>query len=133
MSRKLTLTIDNWTGSGTGSISIPIGGYAMIERTLRGRTTSKLIVNRRPDQYSSRFGMMATLNKNAGALAWGFPAMSLTAEDRDARGRVLSSLTYDFTGVAVADSRVTAGDEELTFVFNAKTEFKIGPVEVFAQ
>ena len=128
MPRKNTLTIEGWSGA----IDIAVGSYIPIERTFGGRKFQKLIVNRRPDQYSSRFGMMANLNKSGGALSWGFAIISLRIEECDDSGSIVSSTTYDFSGVAVADSRISGGDEEITFVFSRKTVFSIANVSVEA-
>jgi hypothetical protein len=128
MDKKITLTIRGWSGKSTGAIDIKIGSFTLIERTLGSRTTRKLLVYRKPDQYSSRLGMMANLNKNSRSLSWGFTEMSLTIEDFSAAGAILSSKTYDFAGIAVADSRMNGDDEEVTFVFNKKSEFIISNV-----
>lgn len=59
--------------------------------------------------------------------------MSLKIEDFDDRGLILSSVTYDFAAIAVADSRINGADEELTFVFDRKSEFAISNVAVLPQ
>jgi len=128
--KKTTLTIKDWSGKGRGGITIEVGGFMLIERSFGAKKLQKLVVSRQPDRFSSRFGMMAGLNKSNRTLSWGFTEMSLTIEDFSDTGAILSSQTYDFSGIAVADSRINGEDEELTFIFNRKSLFVISGVVV---
>lgn len=128
MGTKHTLTIKDWLGKGRGDISFDVGGFVMIEKSRGGQKTYQLIINRKPDQFSSRLGMMAHLNKSNNTLAWGFMEMVLTVKEETDKGDFVSIKTYSyFDGVAVANSRAVGRlEEELTFTANKKGEFCIG-------
>lgn len=128
MSSKNTLTIKDWSGTGTGNISFEVGGFALIEKSRGGRKIYQLIVNRKPDRHSSRLGMMANLNKTNRTLSWGFLEMNLTIEIFSDQGAFVSKRVFNFfDGVGVAESRaVDKFEEEVTFISNKKGEFCIG-------
>ncbi|MEZ5428623.1 MAG: hypothetical protein R2747_20420 [Pyrinomonadaceae bacterium] len=126
MSRKKILTIKDWLGTNTGNIALEIGAYMLIERVFDRQKQLKLVVNRKPDRYSSRFGMMANLNRRNRSLSWGFTEMTLRIEDYSDAGAFVYQKVLVFSGVAVADSRMVGDEEELTFVFNSKGESCIG-------
>lgn len=86
----------------------------------------KLTVWRKPDQFSSRLGMMAHLNKNNKTLSWGFNEMSLTIENFSDQGIFVFRRIISFSGIAVEDSKLVSDEEEVTFVFNRKGEFCLG-------
>lgn len=131
MGRKKTLVIKDWLGSMTGDLQLDIESYMFIERNFSSRKIQKLVVNRKPDRYSSRFGMMANLNKNGNSLSWGFTQMTLTIEETSDKGAIISIKTFDFVSIGVENSRMMGDEEEITFVFNKKSEFAISNVEVF--
>lgn len=128
MSNKNTLTIKEWLGTGTGNINFEVGSFALIEKSRGGNKTYQLILNRKPDQYSSRLGMMANLNKSNKTLSWGFLEIILTIEKFSDQGTFISKRVLNFfNGVGVADSRaVDKFEEEITFVSNKKGEFCVG-------
>lgn len=126
MSDKRTLTIKDWTGSGTGSIKIQIGSFMLIERRIGSTKINKLVVYRKPDQYSSRLGMMANLNKINHTLSWGFTEMILTVEKSSDQGAFVSLKTMSFISIGVESSKMNGDEEEVTFVFNQMGEFCIG-------
>lgn len=133
MGRKNILQIKDWLGTGTGDLKLEIGSYMLIERTFTSRKIQKLVVNRKPDRHSSRFGMMANLNKRNNTLSWGFSEMSLIIEETSDKGAIISTRIYDFVSIGVENSRINGDDEEITFVFNKKSEFSISNVEVIVQ
>ena len=124
MSEKRTLTIKNWHGS--SSINFQVGTYMLMEKVRQGRKLEKLVVWRKPDQFSSRLGMMAHLNKNNKTLSWGFTEMILTIEKFTDQGVFTALKTISFSGIAVEDSKLVSDEQEITFVFNQKGEFCIG-------
>ena len=124
MSEKRTLTIKDWHGS--SSISFKVGTYMMLEKVRQGKRKESLTIWRKPDQFSSRLGMMAHLNKSNQTLSWGFNEMSLTVENFSDQGVFVSIKTISFSGIAVADSKLVNDEEEVTFVFNRKGEFCLG-------
>lgn len=126
MSNKNILIIKDWTGSGTGNIHFQIGSYILVERRIGATKINKLIVYRKPDQFSSRLGMMASLNKNNHSLSWGFTEMTLTIEKFSDQGAFVSLKTINFTSIAVENSKMNGDEEEVTFVFNQMGEFCIG-------
>lgn len=126
MSNKNILIIKDWTGSGTGNIHFQIGSYILVERRIGATKINKLIVYRKPDQFSSRLGMMANLNKNNHSLSWGFTEMTLTIEKFSDQGAFVSLKTINFTSIAVENSKMNGDEEEVTFVFNQMGEFCIG-------
>lgn len=127
MKIKNTLNIKNYFNNG-GNLLLKIGSFALIEKSRNGNKTYQLIVNRKPDQNSSRLGMMANLNKTNKNLSWGFLEMTLTIEKFSDQGAFISKrvLTF-FDGVGVAESRaVDQFEEEITFISNKKGEHCIG-------
>jgi len=130
MGRKKILEIKEWLGSGTGDLKLEIESYMFIERNFGSRKIQKLVIERKPDRYSSRFGMMANLNKNNNTLSWGFNQMSLTVEETSDTGAFISVKTYDFISIGVENSRMKSDEEEITFVFSKKSEFAISNVFV---
>jgi hypothetical protein len=127
MSMKNILKIKDYFPGG-GDLSLDIGNYAVSEKSVGAKKHYKLIAYRKPDQYSSRLGMMAHLNKTNNTLAWGFLEMSLTTLINEANGDFKTMIIYSFfDGIAVANSRASATlEEELTFVSNKKSELCFG-------
>jgi hypothetical protein len=129
MSSKHILTIKDWSGSGTGNLDIEVGGgFGIIEKQKGNRRSYKLIVNRKHDQYSSRFGMMASLNQRNNTLSWGFLEVTLTVKKYSDTGVFLSVTAYSFHGgVAVAEARtVNNNEQEVTFVSNLMGDYCVG-------
>lgn len=124
MSEKRTLTIKDWHGS--SSINFQVGTFMLMEKVRQGKRTERLTIWRKPDQFSSRLGMMAELNKRNQTLSWGFNEMSLTIENFSDQGVFVSIKTISFSGIAVENSKLVNDEEELTFVFNRKGEFCLG-------
>lgn len=124
MSEKRTLTIKDWHGS--SSINFQVGTFMLMEKVRQGKRTERLTIWRKPDQFSSRLGMMAELNKRNRTLSWGFNEMSLTIENFSDQGVFVSIKTISFSGIAVENSKLVNDEEELTFVFNRKGEFCLG-------
>jgi hypothetical protein len=121
--RRYSLTIKNWLGAGTESITFPVAGYSIVERALGQAITYKLFVYRKPDRFSSRLGMMARLNQNTRTLSWGFTEMSLKIEEFSDQGALISGETREFFGVGVTGSRMVGDDEEVLFVSHKKSVF----------
>lgn len=128
MEIKNTLIIKDWLGTGRGDISFKVGGFALIERSSNSKKFYQLTVNRKPDQYSSRLGMMANLNKTNNTLSWGFLEITLIIEKHSDKDEFISrTVLVFFDGVAVSDKKAVGKiEEELTFVSNHKGETCFG-------
>ena len=124
MSETRILTIKDWHGS--SSISFQVGTILFLEKIRQGRLTEKLTVWRKPDQFSSRLGMMAHLNKSNKTLSWGFNEMKLGIENFSDQGVFVFRKTISMDGIAVEDTKLISDEEEVTFVFNKKIEFCLG-------
>ncbi|MBS1794476.1 MAG: hypothetical protein JSS81_11510 [Acidobacteria bacterium] len=131
MGQRKILTIKGWLGTGTADLRLEILGYYFIERRFPSYVIRKFIVNRRPDRYSSRLGMMANLNKSKGALAWGFASMSFSVETTDDDGAFVSSRIFDLTGIGTENVRMSGDEEEITFVYAEMSEFMISNLKVW--
>ncbi len=126
MGSKKILTIKDWLGTGTGSINIEVADFLIERFGSARRIIQKLTVSRKPDQYSSRLGMMANLNKNSRSLSWGFVSMTLTVDEFSDAGVLITRKTFNFTGIAVENTLTLGEFEVVTFVFNQKGEICIG-------
>jgi hypothetical protein len=118
MSKKLTLTIKNYYNRG-GSLTLKLESFKI-------ENQNRLTVSRWPDQYSSRLGMMANLNKDSHSLSWGFTEMSLFVETFSETGNLISHKFYVFTRVAVEHFVPRDSYELIIFAFNEKSEFCVG-------
>src|ERR1044072_8785402 len=118
MGSKTILTIKNYHNNG-GNLTLNLESYKL-------ENQNRLTVSRWPDQYSSRLGMMANLNKNSHSLSWGFIEMSLVVETFSDTGELLSHKFYIFTSVAVEDFLSRLSYEVIIFAFNKKNEFCVG-------
>ena len=98
----------------------------LVERRIGATKINKLIVYRKPDQFSSRLGMMANLNKNSHSLSWGFTEITMTVEKFSDQGAFVSLKTMNFISIGVENSKMNGDEEEVTFVFNQMGEFCIG-------
>lgn len=125
MSSKI-LTIKDWAGSGTNSLKLDIGSYMLIEKNVSSKQINKLVVNRKADSHSSRFGMMASLNAQNHTLGWGFPEMTLTVDKTSDQGKFISRQIFVFSSIGVESSQVSGGEEETTFVCREKSELCFG-------
>ena len=118
MDIKRILTIKNYHNKG-GDLSIKLESHKV-------ENQNRLSVSRWPDQYSSRLGMMANLNKDSHSLSWGFTEMRLTIKKFSDTGELISYQFYVFTRVAVEHFLSRDSYELITFAFNEKSEFCIG-------
>jgi len=126
MSFEIVLTIKNYHNGG-GDLTLKLRGAQYTPVAVNsGRV--QLIVNRTPDQYSSRLGMFAFLrNTQPGYQSIGFAEMMLTHRDCDASGAVVSLVINVFYQVGVESVRpYDPGEEQIIFVAGKKTaEFRV--------
>lgn len=126
MSFEIALTIKNYHNGG-GDLTLKLRGAQYSEGAANsGRV--QLIVNRTPDQYSSRLGMFAFLrNTQPGYQSIGFSELMLTARDCTDAGAVVSLAINVFYNVGVESVKPYGPDEEqIIFVAGRKTaEFKV--------
>lgn len=76
----------------------------------------KLTIRRKPDQYSSKIGMMAYLNKRDGKLSWGFTEMTLRVDELSVYGTAISQKEFNFRGGGVGNSSVEDNLEVVTLL-----------------
>jgi hypothetical protein len=118
MKSKKTLTIKDWYGAGKGSLNIEIMDFTIERLSNANGVFDKLTIRRKPDGYSSRIGVMAYLNKSAGKLRWGFPAMTLKVDEYSKNGVAVTQREFNFHGGAVENSSAEHGFEVITLVSN---------------
>ncbi len=132
MGSNLTLTIKNYHNGG-GDLQLKITSSATSEKVLSGQKIIKLIVTRKPDQYSSRLGMFAFLRNNQpGYQSLGFPQATIAMERfSDSDGKFISTTLIDYFDVYVDKVASKGAEEEITFRVRSKSlEFTISKVEL---
>jgi len=118
MASKRTLTIKDWHGTGKGDLKLEILDFE-IQRLNYGQSVlDRITIRRKPDQYSSRIGMMAYLNKNRRRLSWGFAGMRINVKEFSGNGVVIARREYSFSGGAVETSAAESGLEIITLLTN---------------
>lgn len=126
MSSKKILTIKDWLGTGTGDLKLKIKDFSIERFGSVPQTIQKMKITRKPDQYSSRLGMMANLNKNSRSLSWGFAKMNLKVDEFSDRGALITHREFNFVSIAV-ENLLTLGEfEEITFVLTQQGELCVG-------
>ncbi len=118
MSNKKILAIKDYHNNG-GDLKIEVEDFK-IERL------NQILVSRIPDQYSSRLGMMANLNKNSRSLSWGFTEMIVMVDEFSDQGAFISHKVYVFSSIGVEQLLTLGSYEVITFAFNKKSEFCFG-------
>lgn len=132
MSSNFTLTIKDYHNGG-GDLVLKISGSVTSEKVLNGQKIIKLIVTRKPDQYSSRLGMFAYLRNNQpGYQSLGFPQATLTLDRySDSDGGFVSTTLIDYFDVYVDKVAAKGAEEEITFRVRSKSwEFTISKPEL---
>lgn len=120
-----SITIKDYHNGG-GDLTLKLTGIQYSEGASNsGRI--RLIVYRKPDQYSSRLGMFAFLrNTQPGYQSLGFSQVTLNQAQCNEAGAVLSMSTNVYFDVAVENSKPFGAEEMLIFVARRKTaEFRI--------
>lgn len=121
MSFEISLTIKNYHNRG-GDLTLKLSSAQYSEQASNsGRV--KLVVFRKPDQYSSRLGMFAFLrNTQNGYQGIGFTEATLTFRDLNDSGGVVSMAVNVFYDVGVDSVRPHGTNEEqIIFLAGRKT------------
>src|SRR5438445_13694651 len=98
MSAKLTATLKNYHNGG-GDLTLNVTSALISANTVALVRVIKLIVTRKPDQYSSRLGMFAFVRRRPGYQSLGFPEATLTFETYSADGKFISRTVVVFFDV----------------------------------
>ena len=126
MGSKKILTIKDWYGTGKGDLKLEVADYTIERLRYQSGVFDRLTIRRKPDQYSSRIGMMAYLNKNRGTLSWGFAGMTLKDDEFSNKGAAITRREFNFRGGAVESSLMADTFEVITIVSNQIGEHCIG-------
>lgn len=126
MGSRRTLIIKDWLGTGKGDLKLEIVDFEIQRLSYGNNVFDRVTVRRKPDQHSSRIGMMASLNKRRGKLSWGFVGMKIKVKDFSNNGAVSTRREYNFSGSAVENSSVANGLEVITLLTNQTGEMRIG-------
>lgn len=125
-----SLTIKEWTGTGTPDLKIDIKASLLSDWTNAGSTKVKLRITRKSDSHSGRFSMMAQLNKRSGTLSWGFLQATMINDMRSASQATLRTVTVLFE-IGVAEFvYLNDGEEDITLIANRRSNdftFPVGP------
>jgi len=115
-----SLTIKEWTGTGTPDLKFEwVAAMSASKLTATG-PIEKLQLTRKSDSHSSRFAMMANLNKTNNTLSWGFPEAVVTM-DRSVPGeKYLERTVTVYSGVAVGDFAYLPDKEEQITLYASK-------------
>jgi len=126
-----TLTIKEWTGTGTPDLKIEwTTAMSATNFTVTG-SIEKLELRRQSDSHSSRFAMMANLNKTNNTLSWGFPEATYISDMPGMGSKFLERTVRVYSGVAVGDFAYLADKEEMiTFYASKKTSDFTFPIGV---
>ncbi len=116
MKRKKILTIKDWHGTGKGDLHLEVLDYTIERLSYATEVFDRLTVRRKPDQYSSRIGMMAYLNKSKGRLSLGFAGMTLQVAEISENGTVLAHRKFSFLGGAVGSSSTDGNLETISLI-----------------
>lgn len=132
MGSNFTLTIKDYHNGG-GDLQLKISGSITSEKVQNGQKIIKLIITRKPDQYSSRLGMFAYLRNNQpGYQSLGFPQATITMDIySDSDGEFVSTTLIDYFDVYVDKVAAKGAEEEITFRVRSKSwEFTISKAEL---
>lgn len=128
MSCGLSLVIKNYHNRG-GDLTLKLISARFSEQANSGRV--KLIVERNPDQHSTRLGMYAYLRSTQpGYRSLGFFEMTLKFVKCNDAGATVSTATNVFLDIEVESVDPSgSGEERVTFVARQKTaEFRVPQV-----
>ena len=115
-----SLTIKEWTGTGTPDLKIDWKVAKTTTKLSVGGTLEMLEITRKSDSHSSRFAMMANLNKTNHTLSWGFPEAVFTMDMPVAGAKYLERTVTVYTGVAVGDFAYLTDKEETITLYASK-------------
>ncbi len=121
----LSMTIKDYHNGG-GDLTLKLISAQFSERASNsGRI--RLIVYRKPDQYSSRLGMFAFIrNTQPGYQSLGFSQLTLNFMKCNEAGAFLSLTTNIYFDVAIESAKPFGSEEIITFVARSKTaEFQM--------
>lgn len=116
MASKKILLIKDWYGTKKGDLKIEVVDYRIERFSYGTQTFDRLTIRRKPDQFSSRIGMMAQLNKSRGKLSWGFSGMTLKDDELSQNGRVSTHKEFNFQGAAVEKLSMEGALEVITLI-----------------
>jgi len=126
---KHYLTIPAPFKGGNDWVSL-IGSYMIADKVLGADRKITLTVERRPDNFSFRFAEMADRAKTGSPAQ--FPEASITRDETETNGRLVSESIYDFFDVKVTGFIPQSKTEErIEFSVGRYTKFEISKVEVF--
>jgi hypothetical protein len=115
-----TLTIKEWAGTGTPDLKIEWKAAGTGTQNTPSGPIEKLQITRKSDSHSSRFAMMANLNKSNHTLSWGFPEAVLIMDMPAAGAKYLERTVTVYSGVAVGDFAYLADKEETITLYAAR-------------
>lgn len=116
MNSQRTLTIRDWHGAGKGDLNLDIVDFEIQRVSFGAQLFDRVTVLRKPDQYSSRIGLMAFLNKSRRIYSWGFSGMTIKVREFSKTGAVIARREYSFSGSAVENSLAESGFEVVTLI-----------------
>lgn len=129
---KQILTIKDYHNRG-GDLELEILHSISSEKIVNSFKIIKLKIARKPDQYSSRLGMFASLRRTQpGYQSLGFSQVTISLTRCDADGKFLSETLIDYFDVFVESVAAKGSEEEIIFLARRKSgEFTISGVQVF--
>jgi hypothetical protein len=124
MSCGVSITIKNYHNGG-GDLTLKLTGAQYSDKA-GNSGVFRLIITRKPDQYSSRLGMFAFLRTQPGYQSLGFTEITLNFTQCNDAGASLSLTTNVYYGVAVESVKPLGNEEVITFIARSKSpEVKI--------
>ena len=131
MSSKLTLIIKDFPVRG-GSVSFKITSAGIGQKFVNSVRVPKLTVTRQTKTYSLHLFMMSQLKwLNPQALNASLSQITLTFDQYDTNGKIISATMMDFFDVVVENVSTKSGEEEITFLADRQSgEFMISNIEV---
>lgn len=116
----ISLTIKDFIEAGDWRTEV--GSFAFISQGRGPAQVTKLSINRRPDQYSNRFAVLAYLRHKNRDHNLVFPRATLTVDRYAANGALISRSTYDFCEFKVEGHIEYDRVEAISFTFNKLIE-----------
>lgn len=126
MGSKKTLIIKDWLGTGKGDLKLEVLDFTVQRYSYGTHYFDRVTIRRKPDQHTSRFGMMANLNKRHRKLSWGFVGTILKVDEFSNKGAVITRRDFEFRVGAVENSAAEGDLEVITLVTNQIGESCVG-------
>ena len=115
-----SLTIKEWTGTGTPDLKLEWKAAKTSTKYSVSGPLEMLEITRKSDGHSSRFAIMANLNKSNHTLSWGFPEAVFVSDMPAMGAKYLERTVTVFTAVAVGDFVFLADKEESITMYASK-------------